>query len=200
MVVLPNYIKVPDLMSDFAARIFKNAADYHPVELALLAHYELVTIHPFSDGNGRTARLLMNLVLIQNGYPPAIIQKRERERYVTSLEQAQLGGSREQFDKLIIKAVERSLDIYLKAAKGEDAPKVASKHHLLKIGELAKLTGQAVSTIRYWTSMGLLEVAHKTDKGYSFYEKNQVDRAKRILALKSERYSLDEIKLLLGKE
>lgn len=200
LVVLPNYIKVPDLMADLIERLFHHTENHHPVELALLAHYELVTIHPFSDGNGRTARLLMNLILMQKGYPPAIIQKRERIRYISSLEKAQLGGSRESFDRLIIRAVERSLDLYLKAAKGESASDVATAQPLLKIGELAKLTSQAVSTIRYWTSQGLLDVAQKTEKGYSLYAKSQIERAKRILSLKSDRYSLDEIKVLLQKD
>jgi Fic family protein len=131
LVILPNYMKVPKLMSEFVAKILQNASIFHPVELATLAHYELVTIHPFTDGNGRTARLLMNLILMQNGYTPAIISKRQREPYIRYLEQAQLGGSRKDFDKLIARAVEKSLDIYLKAAKGENPPKPVSKHNLL---------------------------------------------------------------------
>ncbi|MEE9355626.1 MAG: Fic family protein [Methylococcaceae bacterium] len=193
-VVLPNYIKVPKLMLEFVTNTFHKAACFDPVELATIAHYELVTIHPFVDGNGRTARLLMNLVLLQNGYPPAIISKRQRERYITSLEQAQLGGSRSNFDNLIAKSVEKSLDIYLKAAKGEDSPRPVSKQSLLKIGELAKLTGQSVPTIRYWTHMDLLSVASKTEKGYSLYDKSQIQQVRTILALKAERYSLNEIK------
>ena len=58
----------------------------HPIELAAEAHYRLVTIHPFVDGNGRTARLLMNMILMMNGYPPAIIRKRDRLSYIDSLE------------------------------------------------------------------------------------------------------------------
>ena len=196
-VVLPNHVKVPTLMSEFILNVFKTKKDIHPVELAISAHYELVTIHPFVDGNGRTARLLMNLVLMQNGYPPAIIKIRERERYINSLQKAQLGGSREDFDKLIAKAVERSLDIYLKAVKGEETPKPTSKQSLLKIGELAKLTGQSVPTIRYWVSQGLLEVASKTAKGYSLFDKNQIKRVHKILDLKAERRTLGEIWELL---
>jgi len=198
MVVLPNYVKVPELMADLVITLFQNFKKYHPVELALLAHYELVTIHPFSDGNGRTARLLMNLILMQNGYPPAIISKRDRDRYITSLEKAQLGGSREDFDKLIVKAVDKSFTIYLNAAKGEDAP-IKSTQKLIKIGELAKLTGQSVPTIRYWTNKGLLNVSSRTEKGYSLYNKNQIEQVKQILALKSDRYSLNDIKLILQK-
>jgi len=198
MVVLPNYVKVPILMNKLVATLFQNSQKYHPVELALLAHYELVTIHPFADGNGRTARLLMNLILIQNGYPPAIINKRDRDRYITSLEKAQLGGSRENFDKLIVKAVNKSFTIYLNAVKGKDIP-IKSIQKLIKIGELAKLTGQSVPTIRYWTSKGLLKVSSKTEKGYSLYDIKQIEQVKQILALKSERYSLNEIELILQK-
>lgn len=197
MVVLPNHMKVARLMGEFVANVLQQAKTFHPVELATLAHYELVTIHPFADGNGRTARLLMNLILMQNGYPPAIISKRQRERYITSLEHAQLGGSRDTFDRLLAKSVERSLDIYLRAVKGEEQPKTVSKHTLLKIGELAKLTGQSVPTLRFWTSKGLLEVAEKTDKGYALYGQNQIAQIKRILELKAERYNLDEIRIKL---
>ena len=195
MVVLPNYMKVPRLMSDFVEQVLANPHDLHPVEVATRAHYELVTIHPFADGNGRTARLLMNLVLMQHGYPPAIIAMRQRERYISSLEQAQLGGSRDDFDKMIVRAVDRSLDIYLRAAKGEDAPQPAPTAGLLRIGELAKLTGQTVPTIRYWTQQGLLQIANRTDSGYTLYEKVQVERAEKVVTLKKQRLSLAEIKI-----
>lgn len=197
MVVLPNPLKVPDLMQQFVSNYIAESKSYHPVELATLAHYELVTIHPFVDGNGRCARLLMNLILMQNGYPPAIISKRDREKYISSLEKAQLGGSLDDFKKLISKAVDRSLDIYLKSAKGE-TPKVKKiSSELLKIGELAKLTGQSVSTIRYWTNQGLLVIERKTEKGYGLYDKNQIERVKKIQALKDDRYRINEIKNIL---
>ena len=70
------------------------AIDLHPVELAAEAHYRLVTIHPFTDGNGRAARLLMNMILLMSGYPAAIIRKRDRLAYIDSLEKVQLGGSK----------------------------------------------------------------------------------------------------------
>ena len=55
--------------------------DAHPIQIAALAHYKFVYIHPFYDGNGRTARLLMNLILMKSGYPPVIIRKEERLEY-----------------------------------------------------------------------------------------------------------------------
>ena len=57
----------------------------HPVRFAALAHYKLVFIHPFADGNGRTSRLLMNLILMQSGYPPVIIRKQDRLQYYQAL-------------------------------------------------------------------------------------------------------------------
>ena len=87
----------------------------HPVIIASLAHYKLVTIHPFIDGNGRTARLLMNLLLLQHGYPLAIIQKEQRPEYIAAIEHARQTDDFDSFYAVIISAVEYSLDIYLEA-------------------------------------------------------------------------------------
>ena len=103
------------MMAEFADWL-GNARNIHPVNSAAEAHYRLVSIHPFTDGNGRTGRLLMNMILLMTGYPPAIIRKRDRLAYMDSLEKAQLGGSKGDYLKIIGKAVDRSLDIYLKAA------------------------------------------------------------------------------------
>lgn len=118
-VVMPNPIKVPELMDKFINWL-QTKHDLHPVDFAAQAHYQLVTIHPFVDGNGRTARLLMNLILWQNGYPPALIRKEDRLAYINSLEHAQMGGSLEPYQQIIMQAVERTLDIYLKAIKDSE--------------------------------------------------------------------------------
>ena len=83
--ILPNALKAPELMEKFMAWIQNNNTD-HPVKIATDTHFKLVSIHPFVDGNGRTARLLMNLLLMQAGYPPAIIRKEDRSTYINSLE------------------------------------------------------------------------------------------------------------------
>jgi Fic family protein len=191
-VVLPNPRKVPDLMEAFVTWL-QQGPDLHPVELAAEAHYRLVTIHPFADGNGRTARLLMNLILLMTGYPTAIIRKLDREAYLGALEKAQLGGSQDDYLQLIYKAVNRSLDIYLRAARGEDAVGEVDDS-LLKIGELAKRTGENNSTIRYWTKEGLLEVAEVTESGYQLYSPEMIKRVEQIYFLKKERRTLQEIK------
>lgn len=184
-VILPNPRKVPQLMEQKKGR--------HSVEWAAEAHYRLVTIHPFVDGNGRTARLLMNMILMKEGYPPAIIRKQDRLAYIASLEKAQLGGSKDAYLKLINKAIDRSLDIYLKAILGEDETQNEIQRSL-KIGELARMTGESNSTIRHWTKEGLLDVSEITVSGYQLYSHEMVERIKKIHQLKEKRYTLIEIK------
>ena len=87
--IFPNPLKVPELMGAFVGELNRDAA--HPVTVAARAHYGLVAVHPFIDGNGRTARLLMNLFLIRAGYPPALIPVSRRAEYYTALELANDG-------------------------------------------------------------------------------------------------------------
>ena len=195
-VILPNPRKVPDLMEEFG-RWLLNPTTGHAVEFAAEAHYRLVTIHPYADGNGRTGRLLMNLILMMYGLPPAIIRKRDRLGYLKALEMAQLGGSKERFYELIAKSVDRSLDVYLKAIKGIDEA-APIKRDLLKIGQLAKEVGESVQTIRFWTQQGLLEIADKTASDYTLYALESLERVKRIRELKKERYALKEILKLIS--
>ncbi|XP_028314161.1 protein adenylyltransferase FICD [Gouania willdenowi] len=84
----------------------------HPVEYAALAHYKLVYVHPFVDGNGRTSRLLMNLVLMQARYPPITIRKEQRAEYYTALDTANEGDVRP-FIRFVAKCTEMTLDTLL---------------------------------------------------------------------------------------
>ncbi|KAM8961272.1 protein adenylyltransferase FICD isoform 1-T2 [Pelodytes ibericus] len=90
----------------------EDAMNLHPVEFAALAHYKLVYIHPFVDGNGRTSRLLMNLILMQAGYPPITIRKEQRSEYYNVLDQANEGDVRP-FIRFIAKCTETTLDLLL---------------------------------------------------------------------------------------
>ena len=193
-VVLPNYMKVPDLMAEFVGWMTKQKKTLHPVELAAEAHYQLVTIHPFTDGNGRTARLLMNLILIQCGYPPALIRNRDRLKYIQSLEKAQLGGSKEDFYRIIHAAVKRSFGIYLRALSGEDEQ---LDKPLLKIGEVSKRSRETVPTVRHWVQSGLIDVSDVTKAGYQLFDEKVLRQIGEIRRLQGERYSLAEIKKLL---
>ena len=187
--ILPNPAKVPDLMKKYFSWL--GLKSDNKILRACEAHYRLVSIHPFTDGNGRTARLVMNLLLLVAGYPPIIVRREDRHEYLTGLELAQLGGSSDKYYRLMLEGLSRSLDIYLEAT-GEQ-PKTEKK--LLKIGELAKLSGESVATIRHWTKLGLLPVAGYTKGEYQLYDHKLVGTIKRIRELQKEkRLSLEEIK------
>lgn len=193
-VVLPNYIKVPSLMKDFV-RWLKSIQGEHPVKIASDAHYKLVSIHPWIDGNGRTSRLLMNLILIQHGYPPAIIKKEERKRYLSSIEEAQLGGSLRKFYELMIEAEDRTLDIYLSAANGKDMPSILKEEKKLKIGELKKAIGIPTSTIRYYVEQGLITPEGHSEGGFMFFGPKVVGKIREIKRLQQEeRLTIKEIR------
>jgi len=85
--------RIPEMMKAFVDRIPDQRATYHPIEFAAIIHEELVTIHPFIDGNGRAARLLMNLALLQAGYPLAIIPPILRRDYLDTLDQTHKGDA-----------------------------------------------------------------------------------------------------------
>lgn len=99
----PAAEEVPELMRAFISDLNEKRSKLHPVQLAAYAHRRLVDIHPFQDGNGRTARLLMNLILINAGYCVVSIPPVLRHDYITALQQAQRSKSPsdEAFIKLI---------------------------------------------------------------------------------------------------
>ncbi|XP_044742126.1 protein adenylyltransferase Fic [Chrysoperla carnea] len=90
----------------------ESALELHPIRYAAIAHYKLVYIHPFVDGNGRTSRLLMNMILMQAGFPPVIIPKQHRHKYYETLELANEGDIRP-FIRFIAQCTEHTLDMYL---------------------------------------------------------------------------------------
>ncbi|KAH8335775.1 hypothetical protein KR074_001525 [Drosophila pseudoananassae] len=90
----------------------EHSSSLHPVNYAALAHYKLVHIHPFIDGNGRTSRLLMNTLLMRAGYPPVIIPKQQRSKYYHFLKLANEGDIRP-FVRFIADCTEKTLDLYL---------------------------------------------------------------------------------------
>ena len=92
--------------------------DFHPVDLASMLHYKFVRIHPFDDGNGRVARLLLNYVLLKNNFPPIIIKSSDKKNYLSTLHKADVGDL-EAFSKYIAEQLIWSLEISIKAAKGE---------------------------------------------------------------------------------
>lgn len=113
---LPKYNDVPRLMKEFSENIPKMKEQYHPVEFAARLHERVVTIHPFVDGNGRTARLLMNIALIQAGYNITIIPKSLRNDYLWALKESQTDdNNKEPFVNFISEMVLESQKKYLES-------------------------------------------------------------------------------------
>jgi Fic family protein len=102
----PSPAEVPALMGEFAQWLGAAAAT---PEIAFAAHRRLVEIHPFNDGNGRTARLLMNLVLLRGGYPPVAVRPRDRPAYIAALQHARAGRGSERFDRLLYERLDAAL-------------------------------------------------------------------------------------------
>ena len=97
----------------------KEAEGEHPIVVAATFHYRFVQIHPFDDGNGRMARLLMNLILMRHGYTIAMVQRDGRDRYIAEIEQAQATGSLAGFIRYIAECCRYSLELHLRAARGQ---------------------------------------------------------------------------------
>lgn len=110
----PNALKVHDLMEELIQWTIENPLGLNPTALATVFHHRFVYIHPFVDGNGRTVRLVMNLILMKAGYPPAIILKADRKKYYNALNDAN-NGNYKKLLLLMAQAVERSLNIYISA-------------------------------------------------------------------------------------
>ncbi len=110
--VPPDYLKVPELMEKLIVN-YGTWKSYHPIIKAALLHGELVKIHPFIDGNGRTSRLLMNLDLMNSDYNPVIIKKKDRLEYYEALDKAHTTGNYTDFVKLVTKLEIEMLKKYL---------------------------------------------------------------------------------------
>ncbi len=87
----PDASEVPKLLNTLVTEIRTRRKRNHPVELAAYVHNRLVNIHPFTDGNGRTARLIMNWILIRTKFPPVIVEAVEKENYYSQLEKGDKG-------------------------------------------------------------------------------------------------------------
>jgi Fic family protein len=110
--VPPNALKVYDMVSELIKWTNDETENLHPIIKASVFHHRFVWIHPFFDGNGRTVRLIFNLLLMKEGFPPAIILKNDRKKYYDALNKAN-NGDYKKLILLVIQAMERSLDIYL---------------------------------------------------------------------------------------
>ena len=113
-VVFPNPAKIPQLMKEFGEWL--ESAPTTPAS-AFDAHFRLTAIHPFGDGNGRTARLLMNLLLIREGYPPIAVRPEDRKTYLDALERGSLAEDLRPFQTFMHERLDSTLGEYLSALR-----------------------------------------------------------------------------------
>ena len=111
---LPKHDKLSELMQEFCAEIPVKKENLHPVEFSAWLHERLVSIHPFIDGNGRTARLIMNLALLQAGYNIITIPPVVRNDYIFGLQEAQLKNNIQPFTNFISEMVLEAQKEYLR--------------------------------------------------------------------------------------
>ena len=148
----PDALEVPQKMNNLIKWINSQKNKIHIVELSALLHHKLVHIHPFFDGNGRTSRLAMNLLLMQAGYPLVVILKNDRKKYYDVLSKAD-NEKYEPLVKFIAQGIERSLDIYLKNL----TPANQKQEKFLSLGEISKDTPFSAKYLNLLARQGKLE-------------------------------------------
>jgi len=136
----PTFLQVENLMEEYFNFYEENKSTLNPVILSAEIHERLVTIHPFIDGNGRTSRLVMNLILLQHGFPITNISSQNdlRDEYYTSLETVQTGESKELFHTFIAKNIKESLIKYLEIISVNAEENTKGEYFYKKVVELNK--------------------------------------------------------------
>jgi len=152
----PDAVEVPELMRSLIRWININQKKLHPIVLSSIVHHKMVSIHPFFDGNGRTARLVMNIFLMQTGYPLVTVLKNDRKKYYVVLDKADKGDYIPLI-RFIAQNVERSLNIYLQVV----TPKSRNKEKFLILAEIAPSTPFSAKYLNLLIRQGKLEAFKK---------------------------------------
>lgn len=152
--VPPSWIEVDAAITDWLSSLSALTSAENPIESIAAAHGEFEKIHPFLDGNGRTGRLILNLILVRYGYPPAVIYTRDRNRYLRALRKADAGDPGP-LGELIARAVTDNLYRFV-------VPAVAGPHRLVPLAVLATRE-QKVSALRAAIERGRLKAQKDSD-------------------------------------
>jgi Fic family protein len=155
----PSFPDVPALVSDWLRDADRGlAGDQHAMHFVADLHACFERIHPFRDGNGRVGRLVTNLLLVRHGYPPAVIYKRDRTRYLNALRRAD-GGDAGPLAEMFARAVTDGIHRFL-------LPGLAGPHRLVPLRSLAdtELSGNALAVA---AKRGRLRAIRRTDQWYS---------------------------------
>jgi cell filamentation protein, protein adenylyltransferase len=155
----PPFPEVPALVSDWLRDANRGPArDQHPMVFVADVHARFERIHPFRDGNGRVGRLATNLLLVRHGYPPAVIHKRDRTRYLNALRRADRGDA-EPLGEMFARAVTDGIHRFL-------LPGLAGPHRLVPLRSLADrdLSGNALAVA---AKRDRLRAVRQTDQWYS---------------------------------
>ncbi len=150
----PSWIEVPSAIGEWTRSLATIVGGEYPVEGIARAHGALERIHPFLDGNGRTGRLILNMLLLRFGYPPAIIYKRDRTRYLSALRRSDNGDSGP-LGEMVARAVLDNLYRFV-------VPAVAGPVRLVPLVSLATKE-QSVLTLRAAIERGRLKAQKGSD-------------------------------------
>lgn len=175
----PPFPDVPPLVNDWIKLVNAGPEDgVHPMHFLADLHASFEQIHPFRDGNGRTGRLVLNLLLVRHGYPPAIIQKRQRSPYLKALDKAD-NGDTGALTEMLARTVKHSIDRFL-------LPGLAGPHRLIPLAGLADKTTTHRALLQAAKRGRLHAVQHgaqwySTRKWVDEYKNNRYKRASAYL-------------------
>lgn len=156
----PDAISVPSEMEKLIRWFRKNENKLHTIELAALIHHKFVNIHPFFDGNGRVSRLIMNVILLQAGYPLSVVLKNDRKKYYDTLAKAD-ERNYASFVRMMAQSVERSLDIYLSVLK----PSKKTNEKFMVLSKISPKTSYSTKYLNLLIRQGKLE-AYKEGRNW----------------------------------
>lgn len=172
----PLFHDISKHMEELLNTLNNNPDELRPIELAAQIHYDFAWIHPFEDGNGRMSRLLLNLVLVRNGYPFAVIKSVDKPQYLRALRKMDVSGNFDPFLIYVSRCIEQTLDLYLMQQKP------SKKEEFLSLAKLAKGTTYSAEYLSLLARKGRIDAIKEgktwksTKKIIDIYVKEQKDK------------------------